>query len=333
MTMQGDPPASILASPQRQLPVAIVAEFFGGAALRQFAETMLPALLVGFAAGGRLTLVLVPVAVVVFLGGVVLRWWRTRFWVERGELVLERGVLRRTRLHPPRSHPTDLDRAGTHPTALRRSQGLDRFGRVGRCRVLPHRGEQCRRRRTATADRRSRHRPTRRSEAIAEPRWGDTLVHMGTRDLIVVGLVRPGGQIVSAVVALLGLGLGQAVDSFVESRITGTLAAATFAVVGVGLGALMLVGGAVLRDHDLTVWRSERGLRLTAGLVTKREQFARIERVQLVRRRANPLERLLGRTTVLLAQASALAGNSSSTAPTTQNFLVPSAPSWRPLTG
>ena len=101
MTEPAPVPSSILDTPQRQLPIAIVAEFFGGAALRQFAETMLPALLVVVATRRQLTFVLVPVVALVVLGIVIVRWWRTRFWVEHDELIFEKGVLNRTRLQVP----------------------------------------------------------------------------------------------------------------------------------------------------------------------------------------------------------------------------------------
>lgn len=365
--MTDAPPVGLLATPQRQLPIAIVAEFFGGAALRQFGEALLPLLFVSIASSGRVTLVLLPVAALVMLALVTLRWWRTRFWVEHDELILEKGILNRTRLQVPLDR---IQQIATEQGIIQqifdvRKVSIDTAGSSGvefSLTAISNEVVAELRQLVVGVDRNEPLPPLPRdlvpglepppsappSPSVGvgpDARWAgastapaasaavlpgsrpDVVLHMELSDLFQVGLVRPGGQVLSAVAALLGLGLGSAVDSFVESRITSAVAAASFIVGGLLLAAVALIGGAVLRDFELTVWRSRQGLRLTAGLLTKREQFARTERVQLVRRRSNPLERLLERTTIVLPQASAMsAASGSSSTPSTQNFMVPSVP-------
>ncbi len=349
----------LLGTPQRQLPIAIVAEFFSGAALRQFGEVLVPALFVSVASGGRPILVLLPLAVVVAVVLSVLRWWRTRFWVENDELILEKGLLNRTRLQVPldRIQQISTEQGIVQQIFDVRKVSIDTAGSAGVEFSLSAIGNDIvaeLRQLVVGADRTELPPPLARDlvagqvdapigpPSIAASDLGvsgptgalvnaashsEAVLHMSWRDLVQVGLVRPGGQVLSGLLALLGLGVGGAVDSFVENRITSTIAAVSFMVGGLLFAFTALIGGAVLRDFELTVWRSEQGLRLTAGLLTKREQFARTERVQLVRRRANPLERLLERTTVVLPQASATAGlSSSSSGPQTQNFMVPSVP-------
>ncbi len=347
-----------LDQPQRQLPIAIVAEFFGGAALRQFGEVLLPALFVSVATEGRLVLVVLPLAIIVAMGLVILRWWRTLFWVEHDELILEKGILNRTRLQVPLDR---IQQISTEQGIIQqifdvRKVSIETAGSVGTEFSLSAISNDVvveLRQLVVGADRVEPLPPMARdlvagrvAAPLAPPTSTDfgppmgsgidhaavrpsvpteAVLRMRLQDLVQVGLVRPGGQVLSAVLALLGLGLGSAVDSFLESRVTSTIAAAFFVTVSIVFVATALIGGAVLRDFELTVWRSRQGLRLTAGLLTKREQFARTERVQLVRRRANPLERLLQRTTVVLPQAAA-AVSASPTGSSTQTFMVPSVP-------
>ncbi len=409
---------SLLGAPQRQLPIAIVAEFFGGSALRNFGEVLIPALIASIATGGRLAFVVLPGAIVVALALVVLRWWRTTFWVEHDELILEKGVLNRTRLQLPLDRVqqiateqgiiqqlfdvrrVSIDTAGSagaefELTAISNDvvAELRRLivGTDGRVPAAPSAGDlvtplaspadgattlpvathggsapdplsvttspSSARSDSALSDSAlsnsalsdsARSDSARSDSALSDSarsstgrsgtglsgtglsnagRSNEIVLRFSFPDLVQVGLVRPGGQLFSAVIALLGFGLGSAIDRFVESRVTSALAIVAFFGAGALFAGVGLIGGAVVRDFDLTVWRSERGLRLTAGLLTKREQFARTERVQLVRQRSNPLERRLGRTTVVLTQASATAATKdTSSGPRTQNFVVPSVP-------
>ncbi len=346
------PPTQLLSTPQRQLPIAIVAGLFDASTLRQLGEVLFPVVIVGVTAGGRLSFVLLPFAILLTIALVALRWWRTTFWVEDDELILQSGILSRTRLQLPldRIQQISTEQGIVQQIFDVRKVAVETAGSTGAEFTLTAVSNAVvaeLRQLVVGADRQmppepgtidlapGLEPPTGPPVVTGAPvgfpaggaqRKGEVVLNHSLQDLVQVGLVRPGGQLLSAIVAMLGLGLGSTIDRFVESRLTSVLAQVTFGGGALVFAAVALIGGAVIRDYDLTVWRSEQGLRLTAGLVTKREQFARTERVQLVRSRANPLERMLSRTTVVLPQASASAGGDNANGVSTKNVLIPSAP-------
>ncbi|MEE9413650.1 MAG: PH domain-containing protein, partial [Acidimicrobiales bacterium] len=148
------------------------------------------------------------------------------------------------------------------------------------------------------------------------------------RDLVELAVARPNGQLLAAIVAVSTLGLGGVVRSLLADSDIGSIAAMLLGAVGLAILIVVLIASTVLREFELTVWRSDEGLRLTAGLFKKREQFARTERVQLVRYRNNLVERWFNRTSVYFPQASATGGGIEGAA-TRQLFGVPGAPDSR----
>lgn len=159
----------------------------------------------------------------------------------------------------------------------------------------------------------------------AGQRVDETVVHLTPSDLVTVGLVRPNGQVLAAVAALLSVGAWQIVIGFIEEQATTLLMGLVMAMMFVVALLITSALGTMIHHYDLMVRRSRDrqgdGLRLTAGLFTRRERFARASRVQIVHLRANPLERTVGRASLVLTQASA--GMAAAGAEGTGSFHVP----------
>lgn len=355
----GTAPRSSLDTPQRQSPIAIIAALLDVSTLREIAQTLIPVIAVALTTRGRILVYLAPIAVAIALGMVVLRWWRTTFWVEHGDLVFEKGLFNRSRLQVPLdriqqisteqgivqqifgvrgvvvvtagSAASELSLMAVSDTVVSELRDLlvgpsaVSSGSTGAVSVSaspgsgpPHPGSEW--------DSTSAVGPFPVMPPVADRPFGgrgDIALRFEMGDLVRLGLIRPGGQVLGGVLALVGLGLGGVFGALIEDQVTGTVSFVAFVMITVVFLTVALIGGAVLRDYELTVWRSDEGLRLTAGLLNKREQFARVERVQLVRQRANVLERLLGRTSLAFPQASAVVAAEGAASGSGQLFAVP----------
>ncbi len=351
----------LLATPRRQPPVAMVAQLLSVQMLRQFGEMLIPLAVIGIASRGPLLYVAIPGAVVVVVANVVLRWWRTTFWADDDEFVLEKGVLTRTRVQIPFDRiqqisteqgivqqllgvrRVEIDTAGSSGAELSFAALTDDVVDALRSRLV---GIEARPDgpmapgvvgvegpgRIAVGENvplgpPPLHEGSFGAGAATELRRPATpVVRFTVGDLVRVGVANPGLQALGGILALSGLGLGRALDRFVEDNVTSAVGLTLLVVALLGGFFAVLIGGSVLRNFDLTVWRGEQGLRLTAGLFTKRELFARPERVQMVRRRSNLLERWLGRTSLAFPQASAVVGADGTAGGRSRLFAVPSIP-------
>ncbi len=352
----------LLATPRRQPPIAMVAQLLSLQMLRQFGETLLPLVVIGIASRGPLLYVAIPGALVVVVINVILRWWRTTFWADDDEFILEKGVLTRTRIQVPFDRIQQIsteqgivqqifgvrrvaiDTAGSSGAELSFAALTDDVVDALRSRLVgidagpstvpgPEgvdepgvRGPVVAGDEAPLAPPRPDLHPIPPPPVVALSRGGSAVLRYTVGDLLWVGIANPGLQALGGVLALSGLGLGRAFDRFVQDNATS--AAGSILLVAALLGGFLavLIGSSVVRDFDLTVWRGEQGLRLSAGLFNKRELFARPERVQMVRQRANLLERRLGRTSLSFPQASAVVGSDGSGGGRTRLFAVPGVP-------
>ncbi len=358
-----------LDQPQRQSPIAIVANVFNVQAL----QALVPVVILGFGRNRLFGLIALPLALVALVGFSALAWSRTRFWVENGEMVLEKGVLNKSRTQIPLDRiqqigteqgvvqqlfnvrSVTVDSAGTSGSefslaavtddvvaALRaRVVGLDKAGTAAAPEAPPlpnplaPNGDPY-----PTSDSYPAANPESTSAyptpfpkaAAVVPTPGAITPQEDRRtmvlrhefaDLVQLAVSRPSPQVVFGLLALGGLGLGSVVERFLAENITGVVAAVILGVVLILAGVAVLLIGTMIREFQLTVWRSQEGLRLTAGLLTKRERIARTERVQFVRQRRNPIERFFKRTSVYLPQASAVQVDAANA---TGQFSIPGAP-------
>ncbi len=318
-----------LGTPQRQSPIAIVADIFNVQAL----QGLIPIVVLGFGNRRLLGLVLLPIGLLVLVGFSALSWSRTRFWVENGEMVLEKGILNKSRTQIPLDR---IQQIGTEQGIIQqlfnvRRVSVDSAGTAASEFALPAVTD------SVVAELRARIVGVDKAGSAPAPvgsagtppldpmgQPGGTVApptgvgvstpHEDRRtmvlrhefsDLVQLAVSRPSPQAIFGLLALGGLGLGGAIERFLTENITGIVGAVIVAAFVLVLSVVVLLVSTMIREFQLTVWRSQEGLRLTAGLFNKRERLARTERVQFVRQRRNPIERFFHRTSIYLPQAAA----------------------------
>ncbi len=337
---------------QRQSPVGILVNLFSLQTIQAFIPLLF---LIGGAASSRWGIIGVPVGIFAILAAATIRWWRTEFWIEDDELRVERGLIGRESLQIP------LDRVQQVATEQGIIQQIfsvvkvrvETAGAAGdELELVAVSNEVAEGLRRAVVGR-DQHRfaapdaaalvdadglpqPAGAAAPFTPPRPDTVLLRQSNRDLVEVSVSSaPIGVILGAI------GLGAPVFGFAADRgwfsgFEGIDASSIAVVIGivavaliVGALAIMLivVATTVLTYYELTVWRTDSGLRLTNGLLQKREVFARTQRVQMVRWRQTLAERFLDRVTVNLPQASATAtAAAASSAGVGSRFVVPGAP-------
>ena len=363
-THQPAPQRDSLDQPQRQSPIAIVAGIFSVQAL----QGLIPIIIVAFGNRRSIGLVAVPLGLIALVAISAINWSRTTFWVENGEMVLEKGLLNKSRTQIPLDRiqqigteqgiiqqifnvrQVNVDSAGTGVSEFQLAAVTDEV-------VAELRG------RVVGADKAGTAAPPSPAAPFAGPPLGPPGMGAPTpgtgtfgppapgpagplgppqgaipvpaedrrtivlrhefADLVQLAISRPSPQVIIGLLALGGFGLGGVVERFLTENITGVVGAVILVIVIIILAIAVLIIGTMIREFQLTVWRSQEGLRLTAGLLNKRERLARTERVQVVRQQSNFVERRFGRTSMFLPQASSVQAGAATSA---TQFSIPGAP-------
>lgn len=147
--------------------------------------------------------------------------------------------------------------------------------------------------------------------ATAQAVAGETVIRLGTRDLIVAGLTGSGllaGLSVVGVAFWLLEVLPSDTTEDVPSEVIDVLGGAVLAsiaavVVVVPVWLVLAAGTSILRDHDFTLVRYGGDLHVRRGLLDEREATLALHRVQAVWVIDNPLRRRLGLAMVQLQSA------------------------------
>jgi putative membrane protein len=285
-------------------------------------------------AGGFLTVPFLVVGALGVAGFRYLAWSRTSYRIEDGSLVVERGLLQRTRTVLPidRVQQVDVQRTLRHQVTGLAVVRIDRAGGGDEAEVVLDavtRGE-AERLRAALGGRGA-------SGAVggAEVATGDgvdeaehVVVAVGRRDVAVAGLT--GGKLL-VVFAALGAVAGTigevgGDDSYEtaarwlrDGPRPGPLSLVVAAVVAIPLWLAIAAGASVLADGGFRLTRRGDHLRVTRGVLDQREASLAVHRIQVVRVDENPLRRALGLVTVSLHSA----GGSGSVEGSTTGVTVP----------
>jgi putative membrane protein len=271
------------------------------------------ALVVG-GAGGVLTLPFLVGGGAVLVGLRYLSWLRTTYRIEDGALVVERGLLDRTRTVVPldRIQQVDLQRKLRHQITGLAVLRIDRAGGGKEAEVVLD---------AVTTAEAERLRAVVAGTAAPSPREGPRPEQTGDREVLALGLreVALAGVtgtrllvVFAAVGAVFG-GIGDiagqdaafaAVRDWVEDgrRPAGALLV-VLVLVALPLWLAVAAGSSVLADGGFRLTRRGDQLRVTRGVLDQREASLAIHRVQVVWVRDNPLRRALGRVTVSLQSA------------------------------
>jgi len=316
-----------LSTPQRESPLGAFFKALG--ALRQLGFAGL-GIIFALRAIGSYRLLLIPVG----LGIVALAiasWWRFTFQISGDELVVEQGVLSRERKTIPLGRiqavtieqrllhrlfglvQAQVETAGSSGVELTLS-AIDRPRAEALRRVSTIHGAQAPEATQAGADTGSIPAPPtagvptgdRGEEVVLTRSMGDLfkvalssnpLVGLGTA---FAGLVAFGSELSD----LVGLPVDQT-EEFAEELATSPARIALVVVVFIALFVVGSLIATIVPLHELTLFRSDRGLRSAAGLLSRRERIAPRERIQLLSSAANPIQRRFGIRTVTLPTAGA----------------------------
>lgn len=322
-----DSDIAALSVPQRESMLGAVFKALG--ALRQLGFAGV-GIIFALRAIGSYRLLIVPV-VLVLVALAIASWWRFTFQVSGDELVVEQGVLSRERKTIPlgRIQAVTIDQRLLHrPFGLVQAQ-VETAGSSGVELTLAAidrpRAEALRRVSTrhgaqvpdpgVSGDQAVPAAPTagiptadRGEHVVLTRSMGDLLkVALSSNPLVgigtaVAGLVAFGSELTD----LVGLPTDRTED--LAEEIAGSPALIVAAVLAfIALFVLGSLIATIVPLHELTLFRTERGLRSAAGLLSRRERVAPRERIQLLSSSANPIQRRFGIRTVTLPTAGASA--------------------------
>lgn len=323
-----------LSVPQRESPFSIIYKMLG--ALRQTGFAGI-GIIVAINAIGLYRLLIVPIVLLV-VALAVASWRRFTFQIVGDDLVVEQGVLSRERKTIPLGRiqavtinqrllhrmlglvEAQVETAGSSGVELTLA-AIDRPRAEALRRVSTLHGAQA----PEAAARISAPPPdsaipapptaglpaSDRGEQIVLSRsLGDLLkVALSSNPLAGLGTAIAGLAVFGSELSdLIGLPTDRTGDIAEEIIASPGLIAAAI----VAFGLLFVLGSmiaTIVPLHELTLFRTDRGLRSAAGLLNRRERIAPRERIQLISSAANPIQRRFGIRTVTLPTAGTSAGS------------------------
>lgn len=278
------------------------------------------------------------VAVVAGLAFVVaaaaVRWWRFQWWIEPDQLVIERGLLQRTRRVIPIERVQAVQAVrklyhrvfgvlGLRVEAIGGSETegqLDALDREVARRVHDVLTRRAARARSedppATLDASTRTEPSERrsiaAEIAADTPQGPVLAHCTPRMLLVAGLT--GGR-VGVAAAIIGLAQQVYGNRLAEAAVTAPQrfgVVVLLALIAAGLIAAFVLSiiATAVTYWDFTARRDGDLLRLRRGLLDERRDTVPLARVQSITVEQNILRRALGLATVKMVVAGRAGGDS-----------------------
>jgi len=270
-----------------------------------------------------------------------IRWWRFRYYLKGDELVVESGLFSLKRSTVPLER---VQSVSTRQNLLHRMSGLveaqvETAGSTGSevslTAVDMEVARSLRRLTTATAtsvadtqesvagvDGVGGAVPAPPARGIHGREVGEEMVmHRSPGELIIASLVRSpmallAGPFLVVVTTgqLLGDVLGERVGEFAEQVAESTALIALVVVAAVIVGLITAVVLPLLLLYDLTLTRTTGGLRMNAGLISKREKTVSIERIQMLIAKQNLIERRRGIESLVLPTAGRPAASQANTA-------------------
>ena len=322
-----------LSQPQRQSPLAAVFLVIKGVRAIGIVQIVLGVGFV-FARSGSLVAILVGALVIglILLAISIVSWWRYTFRVEGGELRVESGILSRNRLTVPldRVQSVSIEQKFLHRIVGLVEVTADTAGTSGsefNLAAVPRSVAEAVQ--AAAADHRAarqgadqpRQLPdgegsgfTSASQGSAEERPERVLIKRTPRELLKIAFTTLPiyGLAVLAPLFAVGGELGDNIpvdlpDISVEPGAWlfwfVPLALLVVVTAGFALNAVTLL----LREWDMTITQTAKGLRRNAGLLSKRSTASSIPRIQLMTQSQNMLERYAGITSMRLQGVSSAA--------------------------
>lgn len=299
-----------LSVPRRQSKLAIVALAIDTVRRIGVVQVGIFALLI-FRAGVSTSVAVAAFLAVSILGGLgLLAWWRFTFHVSGGELIVERGFFNTRRLSIPAERiqslsieqellhrafglvKVSIDTAGSDGAeftiaALERpiAEELERAVLAEQVHTSNDAGTLAAPLGTATSEEIVFAHSPRRLALAALTAWPVAALVLGPIAVVVNQLSRDVSETV----------VDTAAREFRWWWLPAGLAAAAAA------GVVFNLVGTLVQDHRLTLWRDDRTIRRTSGLLSLTSRASAVDRVQVVTSKQNPMQRRAGLTQIGLA--------------------------------
>lgn len=270
---------------------------------------LLPALVIALSSGRA-----APVLAVVVVGSLLvgaLGWWRRTWWYADGVLHLDEGVLTRNQRRIPieRIQHVELDRRLRHQIFGLAGLRIETAGGSGaELRLDPIDGTEAEQLRAELLVSRSSAHDLRDEDEEDRAAVPEVLVRLPPGRLVLAGITGPevaavGAAVVFGLDALVDLGVDPTAVETVDSGDVSAALVVLVALVGVPLwfGIAGLI--AVVRKWDLTATIVGDRLRVTHGLLRRRELVLQLSRVQDVRVAHRLLLRPFGRADLRIRSA------------------------------
>lgn len=316
-----------LSVPQRQSPVAVV--FILYRYLKKMVRTFFALVLIVVfqQEGNTMSYVLGGVIAIlaVQLIYALLAYLRYSFYVEGDELIIESGVLGRKRTGIPFDRiqtisfeqnvfhqaldvvQLNIDTAGSAQAELNIDALVRPKAEELRAYILAQKaameGEQIEEGEDAQIET-----PVKEEER--------EVIRLSLRELALIGVtenhIRTAGIILGGAFSLYQLVEGESSEAWNKlfSGISDFMIGSSLLLIGSSVIMLLVASflvsliTTILKYFDFSLWRTEKGFRINAGLFNRREQAAARNKIQLVKWATNPLRQLMGLSTVRLYQAS-----------------------------
>ena len=317
-------------TPTRQSLVAILMIVLK--TYRVLFRTIFPILIVVFIGGERsgkdYWMVAIIVAVLIGMIYSIINYFRYYFYLKKDELIIESGVIKRTKLNVPFDRiqtinfeqnivhrvfnvvRLKIDTAGSAKAEFQfQAINLDTANELREL-LLSKRKKSAPK--PVDADQVER--------SIANHAKYRTIMQLSLVDLIKAGFVenhlRSGG-IILAFMYWVWSSLDEAsinIEDQVESTVTSTLGYGMYlilvlSIVFIVLSFIVSVVKMVITNYDLKFMRSKNGFKINAGLFTKKDTSALDHKIQVISWGDNPLKKLIGIKDLRLKQASSVVMN------------------------
>lgn len=254
----------------------------------------------------------------------IIAYFKFYFYIENDELVIEKGVLRKSKLNVPvdRIQTVNFKQGILHQVFNVVSVDIDTAGSVGNelsiNALTKNQAEALRdyvesQKRELVVDDELPF-----EETVAIPRQ-ELLFQLNNTDLFKIGVSQNHLRTVGLIMAFfygflddieqaLGIDLFKNLDKYVGEDKN---AWALYLLVGIPIflliSFLLTLVSTMLRHYDLKFWRTDNGFKMVSGLFTKKEHSANLQKIQLIRWYVSPIKKIFNMFAVSLSQAASVA--------------------------
>lgn len=254
----------------------------------------------------------------------IISYFKFYFYVESDELVIEKGVLRKSKLNVPvdRIQTLNFTQGILHQIFNVVSVEIDTAGSQGRefsINALSKKKAEALREFVQSQKRNNPIIEAELEETLVKPKPPqELLLRLSANDLFKIGVsqnhLRTAGIIMAFfygflddIEQALGFDFFKKMDKWIEEGGNGW---ALYLLAGIPIfifiSFLITLIRTMLRYYDFKFFKTDTGFKMVSGLFTKNEKSANLQKIQLIRWFVSPIKKLFGMSSVSLAQAASM---------------------------